>query len=250
MKKIVFPLFVFLIVLASCDKDEPNNNSDSILAKANISGHVSLFDEFGKIVSNERMMISMEGGGQTFWAESEKDGSFLVPNVLYFNNYTTIYEKDGFGTYKSFGFNHQYTGAEGNLSSVNLSMKSTAYCSSLLVSQSNDTTHFHLSLAGGSDAGKRRIRLLFHTIEQISNETFSHYTPKFQANNPQPTISLSKDYLLNEVGLISGETYFVQAYGDSYYSNSFFDEYQQKRALPNLGMSDDISVPTSSFVMP
>jgi hypothetical protein len=250
MKKLIFLFLIGAVLISSCDKDEPNTNNDSVLTKANIAGEVSLFDQFGQSVSDERMMIYMENTSETFWAESEKDGSFLVPNVSYFNNYKISYEKEGFGSYKRFGFEHKYTGEEGSISNVNLSMKSTSYCSSLIVSQSNDTTHFQLSLAGSSDGGKRKIRLLFHTIPEISHEIYSHNTVKFTANNTQPTISLSKEYLLEEVGLISGETYYVQVYGDSFYSNSYFDEDLQKSVLPNLGYSEDVSVPTGTFIMP
>jgi hypothetical protein len=253
MRKTLFILFAFVFILSSCEKEEPKTNNDSVLTKANVYGEVKLYDEFGNPVSNERMVVSMlqfDGEASDYWTETEKDGSFLVLNVPYFNNYSVVYSKNGFGSYKRFGFEHQYTGAEGHLEDVNLGEKSSAYCSSLLVTQSNDSTHFQLSLSGGSDAGKRRIRLLFHTIPQISSEVFSHYTPKLIAINSQPLISLSKEYLLNEVGLISGQTYYVQVYGDSYFSNAYFDEYQQKQILPNLGASSEISVPTATFVMP
>ncbi len=253
MKKSLITIIAFVFILASCEKDEPKTNNDSVLTKANVSGEVKLYDEFGNTISNERMTIAMlqfEGSSSDYWTESEKDGSYLVLNVPYFNNYSILYTKDGFGTYKKFGFEHKYTGAEGVIENVTLGKKSTAYCTSILVSQSNDSTHFQLSLSGGSDAGKRRIRLLFHTIPQISNEVFSHYTPKLIANNPQPLISLSKEYLLNEAGLISGQTYYVQAYGESYISNAYFDEYQQREVLPNLGVNPDISAPTATFVMP
>lgn len=250
MKKLITLILLISIVFISCEKEEPKKNNDSVLTKANVSGEVSLFDEFGQPVSDERMMIYMENTSETFWTETQKDGSFLVLNVIYFNNYRIIYEKDGFGTYKRFGFEHEYTGAEGSISPVNLSKKSTAYCNSLIVTQSNDTTHFQLMLAGGSDAGKRKVRLLFHHIPQISNEVYSHNTVKFTANNPEPTISLSKEYLLEEVGLRSGETYYVQAYGDSFYSNAYFDEDLQKSVLPNLGINDDVAVPTATFIMP
>lgn len=250
MKKFIYLIIATSFIFVSCEKDEPKTNSDSVLTKANVVGEVELFDEFGNSVSDERMMVYMENTSETFWGETEKDGSFRVPNVTYFDNYKVSYEKDGFGTYKRFRFKHEYTGNEGSISKVSLGKKSTAYCSTLLLTQSNDTTHFHLSLAGGSEAGKRKVRLLFHTIPLISNEVFSHYTVKFTANNPQPIISLSKEYLENEVGLISGQTYYVQAYGDSYYSNAYFDDEAQKQVLPNLGMSDDTAVPTASFIMP
>lgn len=45
------------------------------------------------------MFVKVEGNGQYYIGETQKDGSFLVPNVPYFHNYTISYEKDGFGSY-------------------------------------------------------------------------------------------------------------------------------------------------------
>lgn len=249
MKKLFFLTLMISFVLVSCEKDDPKTNSDSVLTKANVNGQVYLYDEFGNSITKERMIVHMENTSNIFWAETQKDGSFLVPNVTYFNNYKISYEKDGFGTHKKFRFNHEYTGSAGNIDPVNLSKKSTTYCSSLIVTQTNDTTHFHLSLSGSSNAGKKNIRLVFHSIPEISNEVFSHFTSKFIVNNSQLVLSLSKDYLINDVGLISGKNYYVQAYGDSYYSNSYFDEDLQKIVLPNLGFNDNVAVPTSLFTM-
>jgi hypothetical protein len=250
MKKLILIIIAFSALIVSCEKDEPNTNSDSVLTKANVRGELALFDEYGNAVTKERMFVLMTSSLDTYWGETEKDGSFLVPNVPYSNNYSISYEKDGFGTYKKFGYKHEYTGQEGSIGSVNLGKKSTAYNTSLFVSQSNDTTHFHLSLAGGSNSGKRRVRLLFHNIPEISNSIFSHYTSKFQTNNPQPMLSLSKEYLLNEVGLTSGETYYVKAFGESYFSNAYFDEEQLKQVLPNLGWSETEGNPKAVFIMP
>ncbi len=249
MKKLSYLIILLSIILVSCEEDKPVNNNDSVLTKANIRGSLGLYDEFGKSVSSERMFVYMEGNEQIHYTESEKDGSFLVPNVPYFNNYTISYEKEGFGTYKSFGYEHEYTGEEGQLEGIALSQKSGAYCTSLLVIQSNDTTHFHLGLGGSSDAGKRKIRLLFHTIPEINHDVFSHYTTKFTAVNTNQVISLSKEFL-NELGLVSGTTYFVQAYGDSYFSNAYFDDYNRKQVLPNLGYNPEEAIPKASFIMP
>lgn len=249
MKKLSYLIILISIILVSCKEDKPVNNNESVLTKANIRGAIGLYDEFGKSVSNERMFVYMEGNEQIHYTETEKDGSFLVPNVPYYNNYTIRYEKDGFGTYKIYGYEHEYTGEEGVISGVSLSKKSGAYCTSLFVTQSNDTTHFSLGLGGSSDAGKRKVRLLFHTIPEINYDVFSIYTPKFTTVNTNQVISLSKEFL-NDLGLISGKTYYVQAYGDSYFSNAYFDDYNIKEVLPNLGYNPDEAIPTDNFVMP
>lgn len=250
MKKLFWIFIGFSILfISSCKDDGVTPSNDSILTKANIAGYVSLYDEFGSAVTNERMMVYMESDQGNYWAETEKDGTFLVPDVAYYHNYTIVYEKDDFGTFKKFGYNHEYTGQAGEISSVKLSKKSTSYCTGLIVSQSNDSTHFHLFVEGGSYNGMRRFRLLFHTIPEISNEIFSRFTGKFTTVNSQSIISLSKEDLL-AIGLESGVTYYVQAYGDSYYSNSYFDEENIREVLPNLGYKEGEAVPTGLFVMP
>ncbi|NPD46315.1 MULTISPECIES: hypothetical protein [unclassified Lentimicrobium] len=250
MKKLIYLFSFMAIVLVSCEKDDTKTNSDSILTLANINGQVSLYDEFGNTTSSERMFVKAEGNGQYYIGETQKDGSFLVPNVPYFLNYTISYEKEGFGSYKIYSFDHQYTGAAGEIDEVpRLSKKSSAYCTALFTNVADDEVEFQLAVAGGSYNGKRVFRLLFHTIALISNETFSHNSPKYTLNASSQSITLTKE-MLEDIGLESGVSYYVQAYGDSYYSNSYFDDYAQRKVLPNLGYLEGQTVPTGSFTMP
>lgn len=250
MKNIIYFILFSSIILVSCEKDETKTNSDTILTLANINGQVSLYDEFGNTTSSERMFVKAEGNGQYYIGETQKDGSYLIPNVPYFNNYTISYEKEGFGSYKIFGFEHEYTGAAGEITEVPyLSQKSSAYCSALFTNVIDNEVEFQLAVAGGSDNGKRSFRLLFHTIALISNETFSHYTSKYTLTSSSQSITLSKE-VLTDIGLESGISYYVQAYGDAYYSNAYFDDYAQRNVLPNLGFQEGQLVPTASFIMP
>lgn len=250
MKNIFYLILLSGIILVSCEKDDTNTNNDSILTLANINGQVSLYDEFGNTTSSERMFVKAEGNSQNYIGETQKDGSVLIPNVPYFHNYTISYEKEGFGTYKVYGFEHEYTGAAGEIDETpRLSKKSSAYCTALFTNVVDEDVEFQLAVAGGSDGGKRVFRLLFHTITLISNETFSHHSPKYTLSSNSQSITLTKE-MLEEMGLESGISYYVQAYGDSYYSNSYFDEYAQRKVLPNLGFLEGQLVPTASFIMP
>lgn len=250
MKNIVYLILFSTIILVSCEKDDPNTNNDSVLTLANINGQVSLYDEFGNTTTSERMFMKAEGNSQYYIGETEKDGSFLIPNVPYFNNYTISYEKEGFGSYKIYGYEHEYTGAAGEIEDTpRLSKKSGAYCTALFTNVVDENIEFQLAVAGSSDNGKRVFRLLFHTIPLISNETFSHNSPKYTLSASSQSITLSKE-ILEEMGLESGVSYYVQAYGDSYYSNSYFDDYAQRKVLPNLGFLEGQTAPTASFTMP
>ena len=250
IKKIHLLFLVVSILLSACDKDNPVE-TDSIKTKANVTGSVSLYDEYGNKVTNERMMVYLESStGLSFVGESQKDGSYVVANVAYADNYSIRFEKSGYGTFKMFGFDHVYTGSTGSIEGpVRLSAKSSTYCTSLVTVQKTDTVEFHMVLEGGDAGESRKIRLLFHTISLLNNEIFSNYTPKLTISGNNQIVVFTKQQLA-EYGLVSGTIYFVQVYGDSYYSNSYYDEVSQRFVLPNLGFKTGQSVPTGSFTMP
>jgi len=251
MKK--FVLFIFMLaVFISCKKDDDHPSDEpSILTKANIEGSVKLFDEWGNPLPKDRMLITMNNGSNNYWAETEKDGSFLFLNVLYARNYTISYSKSGFGTYKIFGFHHEYTGEVGKIPSTPvLGMISSTYVKTLEAIPSDTAVVFNVSISSTKEVkGNRRIRFIFHTIPEISNEVFSNFSNKFQLANSYASLTLAKDDLL-EMGLESGTKYWVQAYGESYYSNAYEDDAIGRYVLPNLGYKSDEAVPTVTFTMP
>jgi len=251
MKKVFLFMIAITLLQISCKKEAPTAQEASINTKANITGKVKLFDEWGNSVSQEKMLVSLENGIEDYWAETEKDGSFLLQNVLYHKNYSVVYKKDGFGTYKSYGFNHEYTGAEGRIPATpSLSMISTTYVTSLDAEANDSTVIFNVHISSTSKVkGTRRIRFLFHSISGISNEVFSNYSNKIQLVNSSATITFTKDDL-QTMGLESGTKYWVQAYGDSYFSNAYDDDLVGRYVFPNLGFKSDVAVPTEHFIMP
>ncbi len=250
LKKITFLFLLFTFVFTSCEEDDPKPQEDTITERANVEGSVNLFDQFGNIEAKDRMTVIMDGGSPfVYFSETEKDGAFIVPNVNYHPNYTIIYEKTDYGTYKSFHFNHEYTGGTGQITAVpNLSRLSSTYSTSLSIEVRSDTVFFDLGahLAKGR-SNTRLIRFLFHTIAEISHETFALYTNKIGIYHPKEMYTFTKEQL-EEIGLVSGTKYWVQAYGDSYYSNNYTDV--DGVHLPNLGLPSEGSVPTDSFYMP
>jgi hypothetical protein len=248
--KTAIVLAVITLIFSACDKDKPTN-PDTLSTISNIAGSLALYDRYGNKITNERMMVYMESTtGIRYSGESQKDGSYLVLNVPYANNYTISFEKSGFGTYKIFGYDHESTGNIGTIEGpIRLSEKSSTICKTLVTVQKTDTVEFHMALEGGDPGENRKIRLLFHTISQIDHRNYAHATPKFTISGNNQVVTLTKA-LLSEYGLTSGSVYFVQVYGDSYYSNSYYDESSQKTMLPNLGYSETEGVPTASFTMP
>ncbi len=236
--------------LVSCKKEDNTPDEDSIMTNANIGGACTLFDEFGNSDSKAGMLVYLEGGVGYYWGETEKDGSFLILNAPYHINYTVVYEKQGYGTYKKYGFNHEYTGNMGFIADVpSLGRKSSTTVSQLNVEVDGDNVEFEVSLGSKGINEERYIRFVFHVIPELSHEVFSHYTSKFTMTNNHHTLILTKEYL-QEIGLESGTKYYVQAYGASYFSNSYFDDYNMRLVLPNLGYSDNSPTPKDNFIMP
>ena len=250
MKKFLVIFTVFSLFIISCKEKEKEEPIDSITTNANIEGAVRLYNEFGEKVSNERMLVYLAGGSAYFYGETEKDGSFLILNATYYPNYTIVYEKQGFGTYKKSNFSHEYTGSIGQISGTpNLGEKSSTRVSQFNVEMINDSLHLEVMLGSKNMNGERYIRFLFHTIPEISHDVFKFYTGRFTMNSNHHTLILTKEYL-EGLGLQSGVKYYVQAYGASYYSNAYNDGNLSKIVLPNLGYSESVATPKDDFIMP
>ena len=239
------------VVFTSCKKKEYQQDEDSILTKANIEGAVILYDEFGNKDAQTGMLVYLEKGGDAtnFSGETEKDGMFLITNALYNPSYYVVYQKQGYGTYK-IPYEHKYTGSTGVIGETpSLSRISTTHVHSLNVQQSGNNVEFDVAYSGSSQKGQRYIRFIFSSSSSINHDSFSYLSPKEAVSGGSESFAYSKEELM-EMGLKSGEEYWVQAYGDAFKSNYYFDEYQLKKVLPNLGYASENSTPKTKFLMP
>lgn len=86
-----------LIFLFGCDKNE-----EDIFLVGDIVGFVSLIDETGNGVEDKSgVNVSIEGLARS--AKTNKEGRFELSNVPA-GTYNIIYEKNGYGLYKRFGY--------------------------------------------------------------------------------------------------------------------------------------------------
>lgn len=243
MKRIVFSAFsiamVASLMLTACKKEIPPDTEPDY-EKANLAGNVLLFDQAKNAETPQKMFVLIEGNSFATYAETDKQGAFLLQNVPFYDNYTLSYIKDGYGTYKIFNFNHQYTGSAGTVGSTpKLGMKSTSCVTSLTVV--NDTTmpdtlvQFRVTVSAGNVTSENPayVRFFFHEIDAVSDSTFTNYSPHIPIQTKTADIYFSPSDFL-EFGLQSGASYFVKAYGDSYYSNVYFDFVKSREVFPNL----------------
>lgn len=242
MKRFLFSiLIVFTIasVFFTACKEETHPDTLPDYEKANLTGAVQLFDEGNEAQNPDKMFVTIEGNEFRTYAETEKDGNFILRNVPFYSNYTLAYIKDGYGTFKIYNYNHEYTGSEGVLPGIpKLGMKSTTCVTSLVVEQdtvSQDTSiRFKIGISSNaSGTNPKYVRFLFHEINSVSDTTYSNYSSRITVkSNPASVVFTSSDF--QKMGMQKGSIYFAIAYGESYHTNEYFDFITSKEVFPNL----------------
>ena len=227
----------------SCSKDEDPTDTRT---NANINGSVNLYDEATALVDKSGMNVRVEGTS-TVEATTDTDGKFTLSAVP-FGTYTLVYEKAGFGTYKLFELNHSRSGATTNITNVpSLGQTSTTQITDLTASvNASDVILTITSNPGGSNGNSRYMRYFLSNSSDVSDQSYTYYSDVFVSSINPKEISLSASDL-SAAGFSSGETVFVKAYGDSYWSNSYDDLDLERRVFPNLNPSSAAAV---SFQMP
>ena len=228
----------------SCSKDEDPMDTRT---NANINGSVNLYDEATTLVDKSGMNVRVEGLTSTIEATTDTDGKFTLSAVP-FGTYTLVYEKAGFGTYKLFELNHSRSGASTNITNVpSLGQTSSTQITDLTASVNGSDVNLTItSNPGGSNGNSRYMRYFLSNSSDVSDQNYTYYSDVFVSSINPKEISLSAS-ALSAAGFSSGETVFVKAYGDSYWSNSYDDLDLERRVFPNLNPSSAAAV---SFQMP
>jgi hypothetical protein len=235
-------MFILAIATVSCSSDDSN---DEPITKANITGSVNLYDEGTTVLEDSNMLVKVVGTNPLITALTNSNGQFVLEDVP-FGTYTIEYEKAQYGVFKKFNFNHQ-----GNANVIteipSLGKTSSTQVTDLQVNVANGQAVFSITTSpAGNNSNRRYVRYFLSTSSTVSNTNFMYYSPVFvsQINPYQSTITQSN--LIN-AGFTSGQTVYVKAYGDSYWSNEYFDVSLNKKVFPNL---NTVSANAVSFVVP
>ena len=216
---------ILLLLAISCT----NNDDSTPITKANISGSVNLYDEATTPLDKSNMLVKVNGTVPLISALTDSNGEFVLKDVP-FGTYTIEYEKLQYGIFKKFNFNHQ-----GNTNII-------TETPSLGKISSTQVTDLQVSVTGN--------QILFfittNTNSTVSNSNFIYHSPIFvsQINPYQSTITQND---LITAGFVSGQTVYVKAYGESYWSNEYFDVNLNKKVFPNLNA---LSANAVSFIVP
>jgi len=236
-------LTLLLLVLASCAKDEPDPPDAD---KSDVFGSVKLFDEGQTQISNAGMVVSIEGTVPLISDTSDADGDFRLKDVL-FGNITVVYSKEGYGTYKLINLPHNNTGQHNQLPTPVLGQLSSTSVIGLTDSVGTDNVRLFITIDPEATVdGPKYVRLFFGLVNTVD---FNEYTSTFKLTfiEQSPNEVLLTPIQLSNLGFSSGETVYVKVYGDSFYSNDYFDPGTGFQVFPNVS---PVSASEVSFVSP
>lgn len=234
---------IVLLGISSCSSDD--NSTPAPITKANISGSVNLYDEGTTQVDKSNMTVKLEETTPSISATTDANGDFTLVDVP-FGTYRVLYQKSGFGTFKKFNIEHQ-NNATALPNTPSLGEISTTQITDLEASISgNDIIISVTTNPAGSNGNTRYIRYFLSTDSNVNNENYTYFSPGLVSQVNPKAITLSNSDLLS-AGFTTGQTVFIKAYGDSFWSNEYYDSDLDKNIFPNLNMTSNNSV---SFIVP
>lgn len=239
-------LGLFLISSNSCKKDDECEYPN--LTSADINGNVNLFNDFEEPLENSGMVVSILYSNPLISDTTDENGNYSLPNVA-FGNYTLSYVKQGYGTFFS-NFAHTNNCQLANqVPEYFLGQKSTTTITSLSVQPVVSSVKIDVTISpAGTDEQPRYYRLFFKNQNDVSNSSYDVQSGLLVTNTNANTTTLSIADL-HGLQFQPGETIYVKAYGDSYYSNDYFDLDQSEPIIlyPNTNI---VTVPDAEFVTP
>jgi hypothetical protein len=239
---LIISLFV-LLGFGSCTKDEPTPPD---VSAADIFGSLKLFDEGQTQIDNAGMAVSIEGTVPLITDTSDSDGNFRLPDVP-FGLPTIVYSKEGYGTYKNMGFQHNNTGHDNELPTPVLGQLSSTEVTDVTFTLGTDNVRIFITIDNeGTVDEPKYVRLFFGSFNTVD---YNEYTSTFKLTliTPVPNEVLLTPIQLSNLGFPAGETVFVKVYGDSFYSSDYFDPGTLFQVFPNVNPN---SAPEVTFVSP
>jgi hypothetical protein len=212
---------------------------------AHVFGSVNLYDEGTTPIDGSNMTVTVENTNHTIAAITDMNGAFTLLDVP-FGTHTIVYEKTGFGTYKLFDFQHKKS--ESAISNApSLGKVSTTQITGLEANLTGDYVIISITTnPAGSNGNTRYIRYFLSTDSTVSNENYTYFSPIFASRINPKEITISKNDLIN-AGFASGQTIYINAYGDSFWSNEYEDPVLGRTIFPNLNTGITSS---TSFIAP
>lgn len=227
------------------------NPGSSVVLRGDITGFVTLCDEFGTVKpKSDSMIVSLEGLQTAFPVRTRPEGRYVIANA-FAGNYNLSYNKPGYGNYKQIGIAHA-GGSPTLVSPVTVWERSTTVPSNLTVAISG----LNLTLSGvttpsqpvgTAEKAQRRVRLFFGRDAQVSH--LNYVTTLGQTNIPPGGTGAFAAKLLADdlLAFKPGERVYVIAYGITAIENAYDDPDTKRKVYTGINPTPSNVV---SFVLP
>jgi len=236
---------ILFITLNSCKDDVVCAYPD--LTGGDISGNVLLFDDLKNPMDRSGMVVSIVGTIPLIFDTTDADGNFTLEDID-FGNYSLSYAKEGYGTYLAdVAHNNDDCELVTNMPQFYLGQRSTT--SVLTLSAQNIAAHVEIDLTispAGTTEIPRYVRLFFKNQSDVSSSSYDFESGSLIVESNALNVNLSIGEF-GQMGFISGDLIYVKAYGDSYYSNDYYNFLQERFVFPNTNI---ISPPNGEFIVP
>ena len=250
-----------LLVVAACGLPEPDmppatpstspSTTDNT-PKGDITGFVTLCDEFGVVKpKSDSMIVSLEGLQTAFPVRTRPEGRFVILNA-FAGKYNLSYNKSGYGNFKQTGITHSGGSSPTVVSPVLIWERATTVPSNLTVAISGlNLTLLGLTTpvqpAGTPEKDQRRVRLFFGRDETVSH---LNYVSTLEQTLVPPGGTGAFAYKLLADDLLAfkpGERVYAIAYGITGIENAYDDPDTKRKVYTGINPTPSNRV---SFVLP
>jgi hypothetical protein len=221
------------------------------LAKGDITGFVTLCDEFGVAKpKSDSMIVSLEGLLTAFPVRSRAEGRFVIINA-YAGKYNLSYNKPNYGNYKLIGIQHT-GGAPTIVPSVSIWERAKTAPSDLKVAVDGlkltlSGVSTPIQPAGTAEERQRRVRIFFGRDATVSH--LKYITTLDQTLIPPGGTGAFATKLLADdlLAFKPGERVYAIAYGITAIENAYEDPDTRQKVYTGI---NPIPSNVVSFVLP
>ena len=223
---------------------------DAVL-RGDITGFVTLCDEFGTVKpKSDSMIVSLEGLQTAFPARSRSEGRYVIANA-FAGKYNLSYNKPGYGNYKQIGITH-IGGSPTLVAPVTIWEKAQTAPSGLTVTVNGlkltlSGVAVPVQPVGTAVERQRRVRLFFGRDDKVSH--VNHVTTLSQTTvSPGGPGAFTTNLLADDLlAFKPGERVYAIAYGITVDENTYEDPDTKRKVYTSINPTPSNVV---SFVLP
>ena len=226
---------LLILLLSSCE----NNETRPIDIKGTIKGSFDTIDEFGNAVDDKmNITVELEGTDPLLYTESNAEGHFELTNIP-MGTYNLIISKEGYGEVQSQGI-QIVGGNEPIFTEGYLIQKSSTKISSLAL-ELNDTGELYLNgtIQHRNPKSRAFMRIFLHKEEDPSNLNYLSSISFMIYGESGTSFNLNLGSYYSSGAF--GSKVYVVAYGESDYSNGYYDILSKQYIYTTLGEASNVA---------